>query len=83
MNLTLDRSDVIDELPFYENLFALHPNIDYYMLDTADYIIPPNEYNSVFIMTNFLKTDQIRGSCDEVGSTYDNLLIFGLIIMES
>lgn len=66
VNSTLDKKKIIDELPFYENLFMLHPHMDYYMLDTADYIIPPNEFNSIFIMTNFLKTDQVRGNCDEV-----------------
>lgn len=66
VNRTLNRHDIVDEIEYYERLFALHPNISYHMLDTADYVIPPNEYNSVFIMSNFLKTDQIRGSCEEV-----------------
>ena len=31
-----------------------------------DYVIPPNEYNSIFIMTNFIETIQTPGNCDEV-----------------
>jgi hypothetical protein len=31
-----------------------------------DYIIPANEYNSIFIMTNFIETQQSQGFCDEV-----------------
>lgn len=34
-------------------------------MDTADYVIPPNEFNSIFIMTNFIRTDQIQSECDE------------------
>lgn len=79
VNGILDKSKIVDELHFYESLFELQPNVSYSMLDTADYIIPPNEFNSVFIMTNFLKTDQIRGSCDEVGFLIDKLLLFFLI----
>jgi len=33
--------------------------------DTADYIVPANEYNSIFIMTNFIETQQSRGVCEE------------------
>ena len=36
------------------------------MLDTADYVVPPNEFNSIFIMTNFIKTEQMRSECEEV-----------------
>jgi hypothetical protein len=32
----------------------------------SDYIIPPNEYNSIFIMTNYIETIQTQGDCDEV-----------------
>jgi hypothetical protein len=32
-----------------------------------DYIIPPSEYNSIFIMTNYIETEQKQGVCDEVG----------------
>jgi len=35
-------------------------------LFSQDYIIPPNEFSSIFIMTNFLKTEQSQGFCDEV-----------------
>ncbi len=37
------------------------------VFDTSDYIVPPNEYNSVFIMSNFIETIQTQGHCDEVG----------------
>ena len=36
------------------------------IFDTADYIIPPNEYNAIFIMTNFIETIQTMGNCDAV-----------------
>ena len=28
------------------------------VLDNADYIVPPQESNAVFVMTNFIRTDQ-------------------------
>ncbi|CAF2374545.1 unnamed protein product [Rotaria sp. Silwood2] len=31
----------------------------------ADYIIPPSENNAIFIMTNFVQTDQTRSKCAE------------------
>ena len=60
---SLNKSDPL----YYEKLFSLNPNVSYKILDTADYIIPPNEYNSIFVMTNFIKTIQTQGYCDEVG----------------
>ena len=41
-------------------------NISYRIFDTADYVIPPSEYNSFFVLTNFVQTDQIPGLCPEV-----------------
>ena len=38
----------------------------YKILDTADYIIPPNEFNSIFVMTNLIQTEQTPGVCEEV-----------------
>jgi hypothetical protein len=38
----------------------------YNIYDTSDYVIPPNEYNSIFVMTNFIETQQSRGICEEV-----------------
>lgn len=38
----------------------------YRIFDTPDYVIPPNEYNSVFIMTNYIDTIQKQGFCDAV-----------------
>lgn len=35
------------------------------LFDPADYVIPASEYNSIFIMTNFIKTQQSRGFCEE------------------
>lgn len=35
------------------------------MLDNADFIIPPQENNAIFIMTNFISTDQQRTFCGE------------------
>ncbi len=34
--------------------------------DSTDYVIPPNEYNSVFIMTSKIQTEQTQGTCEEV-----------------
>ena len=34
-------------------------------LDNADYVIPPQENNALFIMTNFIGTDQKRTRCGE------------------
>ncbi|CAF3285910.1 unnamed protein product [Rotaria socialis] len=34
-------------------------------LDNADFIIPPQENNALFIMTNFIRTDQQRKRCIE------------------
>jgi cation transporter protein len=34
-------------------------------LDNADFIIPPQENNALFIMTNFISTDQKRTYCGE------------------
>ncbi|CAF1458698.1 unnamed protein product [Rotaria sordida] len=34
-------------------------------LDNADFIIPPQENNALFIMTNFIRTDQQRARCAE------------------
>jgi hypothetical protein len=33
-----------------------------------DYIIPPSENNAIFIMTNFILTDQTRSACTESAS---------------
>ncbi|CAF3917013.1 unnamed protein product [Rotaria sp. Silwood2] len=35
------------------------------IIDGADYIIPPSETNAIFIMTNFVQTDQTRSKCAE------------------
>lgn len=34
-------------------------------LDNADFVIPPQENNALFIMTNFIRTDQQRKRCEE------------------
>lgn len=36
-----------------------------YVFDGTDYIIPPSENNAIFIMTNFIETDQTRSTCTE------------------
>ncbi len=43
------------------------------------FIIPPNEYNSIFVMTNYIETDQRQGKCDEVRKLYKLLLIYQLV----
>ncbi|CAF4650645.1 unnamed protein product, partial [Rotaria sp. Silwood2] len=35
------------------------------IIDVADYVIPPSENNAIFIMTNFIQTDQTRSKCAE------------------
>lgn len=35
------------------------------VLDTTEFVKPPLNYNSIFIMTNFIKTEQKQGTCDE------------------
>ena len=32
----------------------------------ADYVVPAAEYNSIFIMTNYIETKQEQGVCEEV-----------------
>lgn len=34
-------------------------------LDNADFVVPPQENNALFIMTNFIRTDQQRQRCAE------------------
>jgi len=55
---------------YLEELYQLNKSIEYKIIDTADYVIPPNEYNSIFIMSNFIRTDQIQGMCDEEPGKY-------------
>ena len=38
------------------------------IFDTAEYIIPANENQALFLMTNFIKTHQTKGFCDEVSA---------------
>lgn len=66
INQTFNRKKNHSDPNYYQNLFALNPDVQYKIFDTADYIIPPNEYNSIFIMTNFIETQQSQGFCDEV-----------------
>jgi P2X purinoceptor 4 len=35
------------------------------ILDNADFVVPPQENNALFIMTNFIRTDQQRDRCGE------------------
>ncbi|UJR35703.1 hypothetical protein I4U23_028452 [Adineta vaga] len=39
-----------------------------YVFDGTDYIVPPSENNAIFIMTNFIETDQSRSTCTESSS---------------
>ncbi|CAF0949069.1 unnamed protein product [Brachionus calyciflorus] len=61
INSSLNKNDPF----YYEKLFEIDEKKDFRLLDTADYIIPPNEYNSIFIMSNFIETTQTQGVCDE------------------
>ncbi|CAF1582280.1 unnamed protein product [Rotaria sp. Silwood1] len=35
------------------------------ILDVADYVVPPSENNAIFVMTNFVQTNQRRSTCSE------------------
>ncbi len=53
--------------PKFQHLDYSKTDLSYFRIfDTADYIIPPNEYNSFFVLSNFVQTDQSPGVCDEV-----------------
>jgi hypothetical protein len=65
LNLTKDKFLNRKDLPL-DKQYGLDPNTQYVMFDTGDYVIPANEYNSIFIMTNFVKTKQTQSQCDEV-----------------
>jgi hypothetical protein len=39
------------------------------VFDAPDFTVPPNEYNSIFVMTNFVETKQKLGTCGEVRLT--------------
>lgn len=65
VNATIDRSITQSDPQFISKMLDLNPNVTYKILDTADYIVPPNEYNSIFIMTNYIQTVQTQGACDE------------------
>lgn len=41
-------------------------NFGFHIFDTSEYVVPPSENEAVFIMTNFVKTYQELGQCDEV-----------------
>ena len=70
LNRTINTNLMKKDKSYIEKNYQLDPNIDYKILDTADYVIPANEYNSIFIMTNFIKTDQIQEKCDEEPEKY-------------
>ncbi len=36
------------------------------IIDTTEIVIPSLSYNNIFIMTNYIKTEQKRDICDEV-----------------
>ena len=40
-------------------------------LDNADFVVPPQENNALFIMTNFIQTDQQRTRCAEGSDVKD------------
>jgi hypothetical protein len=51
---------------YFQELTSLRNDTNYKILDSTDYSILSNEHNSIFIMTNFIRTEQTRGICDEV-----------------
>lgn len=70
LNSSIDQKKLEQGSNFFDKLYLLKSDLDYQMIDTADYVIPPNEYNSIFIMTKFLKTKQQQGKCPEVRIFY-------------
>jgi hypothetical protein len=50
---------------YFHELTSLRNDTNYQILDSTDYTIPSNEHNTIFIMTNFIRTEQTRGLCDE------------------
>lgn len=66
INATINRSLNKNDPFYYQKMFEFDSNKTYRLLDTADYVVPPNEYNSIFIMSNFIETIQTQGRCDEV-----------------
>ncbi|RNA03742.1 P2X purinoceptor 4, partial [Brachionus plicatilis] len=54
-----------DRLRTLDPEFLHRSQFNYRIFDTADYIVPPNEYNSVFLMTNFVETIQTQSLCSE------------------
>ncbi|CAF1315763.1 unnamed protein product [Adineta steineri] len=47
------------------NGIGFHENNSTIMFDNADFIVPPQESNALFIMTNLIQTDQQRKRCEE------------------
>lgn len=70
VNISLDRKANYADPNYFKDFFSLKKGIEYKLLDTADYIIPPNEYNSIFVMTNFIKTEQKQELCAEEYNKY-------------
>ncbi|CAF1057371.1 unnamed protein product [Brachionus calyciflorus] len=65
INRSINRKGNFADPDYFTDFFTLKKDINYKLLDTADYVIPPSEYNSIFIMTNFIKTEQKQSICDE------------------
>ena len=68
INKTIDPYLIKSDLEYLQNQFVLNETFEYKILDTADFVIPPNEYNSIFIMTNFIRTEQNRQNCGKNSS---------------
>jgi hypothetical protein len=63
LKITHEEYDVFDVI---NERLPVNSSKSFRIFDTSDYIIPPNEYNSIFIMTNFIETHQTAGICEEV-----------------
>jgi ATP P2X receptor len=55
-----------DKLLFNSN-DAIH------VFDTSEFVIPANEYEATFLMTNFIKTHQTIGKCGEVFTFFQHV----------
>ena len=64
INKTINLHLIKSDLNYIEKLYAIDPKYEFKKFDTADFVIPPFDYNSAFVLTNFIRTNQNRDRCD-------------------
>lgn len=56
----------VDKMNIFDKIGKLdEKEINLKVYDTSMFVIPPNEYNSIFVMTNYIESTQSPGKCDE------------------